>query len=178
MSADLMLAVAFLGCLAAAAVLAYGIARLDIRLVAAGGAAAGMIWLGWGWSSEAEWTTYRLADLRLHVVDSATGKALQGVTVNTVASSERTERAVYRLPATLAARGIFSVSIIAELHLTGSLLGQLRQPATHTKVADQELEFKAPGYRPLHRNLTQLLPDGWPAAPLPATPVQVRLDPD
>lgn len=175
-----MLAVAFLLLLVAGAVVVVGIARVNVWLVAAGAAAAVTIWLACGWLNENAEPFLRVVTLRVRAVDAASGAAVPSLVVSTVAKDDRSEATVYRLPSSVdrsSGNGpIVLVSMIAEGELNGSLVDRLRNPAAHAKLVDQPLEFAAPGYKPQHRQLSQLLPDGWPHVRRPAASITIELD--
>jgi hypothetical protein len=177
-----MLALAVILLCVAVAGVAAGIARVDVRLVAGGCAVAGAIWLGCGWLSENDESSFRVVTLRLHVTGAATGEALPEVAVSARASEEGSEPVFYRLPSSIVGRSglengeILLVSIIAEVRLVGSLVDRLRDPPANAALVDQEIEFTADGYQPLRRSLSQLLPEGWPYAKMPQTPVEVMLE--
>lgn len=177
-----MLAVAVILLFLAVAAAAVGMARVNVPLIAGGGAVAGAIWLGCGWLIENNDSTYRVVTLRLRAIDAASGAAVPSVATSARVEDEGSEPAAYRLPWSIIgppAPGkpeILLVSIVVEARLSGSLIDRMRDPSAHTELVDQTIELNGAGYRPLRRTLSQLLPKGWPYAALPESPIEVLLE--
>ncbi|HEV3344367.1 MAG TPA: hypothetical protein VG125_28585 [Pirellulales bacterium] len=180
MSADFWLAVELLGFVLAASLLVWGVWKVDVRPLAAGAALAGLVWLTLACTGTAEWISYELVSLRLRPVDAESHELIADAVVETVEPSDGERSTASRLPATVEVRsdgGTFlAVSLMVELQVKGSLVEQYYEPGAHSRVADQELQILAPGYRPWRGTLTQLLPDGWPTTPAEA-PIVVELEP-
>jgi hypothetical protein len=183
MSADLSLVLAILLFVIAAALAAYGIWKLDARLLAGGGLAAGGVWLLAGWLNESESMRYELVSLKFVPVDAVNGAAVGGVAVESSDPSDAVPPDVCRLPSAAQRAGNKSteetivVSIVVELHRHGSLIEQLWRPDKHTTVIDQPLKFTAPGYQAWQTNLLELLPAGWPATLLDRRPISIEMVP-
>jgi hypothetical protein len=180
MPADLWLAVGFIAFVVAASLVVYGVWKIDVRPLAAGAVLAGLVWLGVACTSSTEWVSRELVTLRLRPVDAETRVLIADAVVQAVEVSDAQGSAACRLPVRLDARSdddaALAVSLVVELTVRGSLVEQYKEPAAHSRVADQNLEITAPGYRPWRGTLAQLLPDGWPTGAAEA-PVTIELQP-
>lgn len=174
MSDGFWLIVELFGLLAAAALAAYSIIKLNPRAMMAAGTVGFCTWLLAGILSETEDPFERLGllTLRVRVVDAETDEAVRGATIYVVATSESSGTTTYRLPASAVAADdedpeVLTVSLFAQRRLSGSLYEQLRNPSATSQVVDQQLEIVAPGYQRWRGTLHQLLPDGWPTSAEP-----------
>jgi hypothetical protein len=181
MPANLSLAVEFLGFVVAVSLVVFGVWKLDVRFLAAGVMLAGLVWVWVACSSADESIRHELLMLHLRPVDATTGETVAGAVVEAIESPESAPRQIYRLPATTGrsseekAPTDLAVLLVVELHLTGSLVEQRRQPQAHIEAVEQRLQITAPRYRPWNGTLTELLPSGWPTTPLSDMPITVEL---
>lgn len=174
MSADITL-ICELAAFAIAAVLAvYAILKLDVRPLLAGGVLAASAWVLAGCVTEAQQPFERLTvlTLRLRPVDVVTGERVSGVTVDVIAPDDSGKAVRWRLPATPegADNVVLTVSLFIQQEIRGSLWEQYWHPAACTRVGDQQIEIRAPGYQPWRGTLKQLLPE---AADEPPTVIKL-----
>jgi hypothetical protein len=164
---DPWLAAESIGILVAAGLLVYGVAKLNVRFVVAAGGLAALTWLVAAWTNEDK-TIYERIDyvtLRLRPVDAASDESVRGVTVQVAGPTDAGRSAVYRLPTSVersadaAAAGVIRVSLFVKRRTSGSLIDRYRHPEATSEIEDQNLEIVAPGYRPWHGSLKQLLAD-------------------
>lgn len=183
MPADLLFALGFLLFVIAAAAMAYGIAKLDFRLLVAGGLTVGFIWLLAGWLNNLESTRYELVALELQPLDAVSGATVPDMVVESVDLADASPPSAYRLPSAATRftdhppRGIVAVYLVVELRVRGSLIEQWRNPAAHIEAVDQRLMFTAPGYQPLQIDLLEVLPAGWASEPIDRPPIKIRMHP-
>jgi hypothetical protein len=180
---DFLSAVAFAGFVVAIALVVIGIWKLDMRLVMAGGFFAGAVWLAIGWTTPlpARWPQDHLVTLRLRPVDAATGEFLAGTDCEQIETRSSPPR-TYRLPhksdddSREDAAKVIAVSMVIELNLTDSLREQLQQPEAHVEIVNESLQVTAPGYRPWHGDLKDLLPPSWTASAPTDEPITIELE--
>lgn len=181
MPSDLWLVFGFLGFAVAASLVAFGVWKLDMRLLAAGAVIAGFSWLSVAFTTPDEWASRQFVTLRLRPVDAIRREMISSAVVNGIEPTEAGP-ATCRLPVRLEAGPdenvqALAVSLVVEMRLHGSLLEQYREPAAHTHVIEQILEVRAPGYRPWRGTLTKLLPRGWPIETA-ASPTLIEMQPE
>jgi hypothetical protein len=183
MPIDPWLAIESVGFLIALALVVYGVAKLDIRLMATGGVVAGTVWLLAAWSSYYEKAESERRDcktLHIRVVDQATSTAVRGARIQVVALDDTGQEIHYRLPATTgnAADGTpsdtITVSLFVNYQVRGSLIDQFRHADSCLVLDDQMIEVVAPSYSPWRGSLKQLLSDDRQSAAA-ETPIVIEM---
>ena len=180
MPADFWAVVEFLGFVVAASLLVFGAWKLDMRLLAAGAALAGVAWLGIAFTTSDEWTTPELVTLRLLPIDALRREVVAGAVVDATEMSDTGSSATCRLPVRPEEPSgrngpVLAVSLVVERQIEGSLVEQHNDPLAHTRVVDQTLEITAPGYRPWRGTLAELLPGGRPTEV--ESPIAIVMEP-
>src|SRR5579885_1839158 len=114
MSADFWAVVGFLGFVVAASLLAFGVWKLDVRLVAAGAVAACSVWLGFAFTNAAaKWAWAEFVTLRLRPVDDLGGEMIAGAVVEAIETSDARSSKTCRLPVRFEAAGTEPASFLA-----------------------------------------------------------------
>lgn len=161
MSAELTLAIELSAFAVAASLAGYGIYKLDVQPLLAGGLLAGAAWMLAGLLAESDeaFTRLDVVAVRLRLVDAVSGQSLNGATVAVIAPDDTGKLVAWRLPATRdkADASVLVVSLFVQRELRGSLWRQARYPEECSSVVDQQIEIGLPGYRSWQGSLKQLL---------------------